>query len=212
MRTPRSNATLALCAVLLMIPGRWAVAEPGKPAPAQTLPDVENSTPDGGSRANVDIPASPLERSPLLRFNRRSMEPTEFYEAVGRPDLADKVRSRRLWAFASRAVGGSLLVSGALGLALAVYFSGWAAPPCDGAVPQECYAHNSPWPLAVVAGAGLALLVAPVLWTNDPVSDDENERLSSAAERRARRAPGWSLSAGPAPTGQGGALSFVTRF
>jgi hypothetical protein len=208
MRTPRRNATLALFAVLLMIPGRWAVAEPGKPAPAQTLSDVENSTPEGGSRANADIPESSFERSPLLRFDRRSMEPTAFYEAVGRPDLADKVRLRRYGAFASRAVGGALLAVGALDLALGLVISGLA--PCASA--GGCHPQTPPWPLYVVMGAGLALLVAPAIWTNDPVSDAENERLSSEAERRARRSPGWSLSAGPTPTGQGGALSFATRF
>jgi len=63
----------------------------------------------------------------------------------------------------------------------------------------------------ILVPVGLALLVAPWLWSDDPVSLDEKVELARAARRRTGGV-GVSVSAVPLPGGQGGQLVFAGRF
>jgi hypothetical protein len=77
--------------------------------------------------------------------------------------------------------------------------------------------HQGPgtrWVPDLMMVGGLALLILPGFWSNDPVSLDEKADLARDAVARAeeRRRFTWNVTAAPAPSGQGGALALSGRF
>jgi hypothetical protein len=65
------------------------------------------------------------------------------------------------------------------------------------------------WVPDLMMAGGLALLVVPAFWSNDPVSPAEKEDLAREAMGRASPSRGvsWNLTAAPAPGGGSVALS-----
>jgi hypothetical protein len=176
------KAGLLLGAVFLMISSRWAVA-------AETAPTAVPASAVEGSTPGVQRSPGPSETDLL------AIKGATFYEVVGRPDLAAVYRSRHRWAVASRVVGGVALGLGALVHAAAQAFSD---PLCD---QSSCNQNRTLWVPDIMMVGGAALLVLPVLWSNDPVNDEQKEQLARDA---AARWGGLSMAAAPAGDGRGG--------
>jgi hypothetical protein len=162
----------------------FVVMLPARWAMAQT---VSSPAPSG---------APPLAVEPLPKG-------AAFYDAVDRPDLAAIYRSRHRWAIASRVVGGISLGLGAIVWEAAQVAEAEANPLCQ----TNCGSHRMWVPYTMMA-AGAALLVLPVFWSNDPVSDEEKARLA----REAGRTMGFNFAAAPAADGRGGTLVLGGRF
>jgi hypothetical protein len=219
----RAKAAVALGAFVAMLPARWAAAEepvaPVPPAAAQATDDETPArTPRRQRRSSVDPEARP-GTPPRLVVDPLTLEGASFYEAIGRPDLASEYRTRHALRIGSRVVGGLSLGLGALAwVAMRALEAGATAPICgiqivaggDGAACSP--PDDTLWVPDLMMAGGLALLIAPVFWSNDPVSDAEKEELARDVSARARteRAVMWSFA--PAPGGQGGTLSLSGRF
>ncbi|HVU52857.1 MAG TPA: hypothetical protein VHL80_19380 [Polyangia bacterium] len=148
---------------------------------------------------------------PRLALDPLMIEGAAFYDVVGRPDLAAAYRARHAWAVASRVAGGI-----SLGLGVLVWTTAQAvnvtfqAPFCATSSDPSCIKGTGTlWVPDVMMVGGLALLVLPALWSNDPVSFEEKERLASEAMSRG---VSWNVSAAPAPGGQGGTIVLGGRF
>jgi hypothetical protein len=227
MQTRQKKAGLVLGVVFLMIPARWAAAAEGAAVAAAAVP-VEGSTPavdderpasnPGPPRRMAVDPDAPQVRPPRLMVDPLTIEGASFYDAVGRPDLADSYRARHGWAVASRVVGGLSLGLGMLTwVAVQALVAGVELPVCV-AAPDSMACHQGPgtlWVPDIMMAAGLTLLVVPAAWSNDPVSEDEKADLAREAASGVASAPrrvSWNVSAAPLPGGQGGAVALSGRF
>ena len=203
------KAGLVLGVAFLMISVRWAAAAEGAPA-AVPPAAVEGST------AGVQPLPGPRSAPPRLTIDPRMIEGALFYDVVGRPDLAAEYRTRHGWAVASRVVGGISLGLGAFTwLSAQLIDVAFKAPFCGLQTDPACrQGPGTLWVPDLMMAGGLALLILPGFWSNDPVSLDEKADLARKAEARAeatRRFP-WHVTAAPTPSGQGGALAFSGRF
>jgi hypothetical protein len=223
MRTTGAKVGWVFGAVFLMISGRWAEAAEAGPVPA-TTPVVEGSTSSverlpapvaalpGAQVTDDETPAREPTARPMavgpgarplrLAVDPRLIEGASFYDAVGRPDLADEYRTRHAFAVASRVVGGISLGLGAIVWAVAkTFYVDVNTTQCLVTVGMSCPQQTPTlWVPDVMMAGGLALLVVPALWTNDPVSAAEKDRLAREAGGRLS----WNVSAAPAAAGRGG--------
>jgi hypothetical protein len=229
MNTRRTKATLALGLLFLLIPGRWAAAATLPPSPdgPAARAGVEPSTPDGGNlpfdsraphgttlapRATPSPPAPVVEAPLTLAFDPRLVEGASFYEVVGRPDLAAEYRSRHAWAVGLRTVGGLSLGLGVLAwVAIQAATAAFTVPFCAVGEKSACDADTGTlWVPDLMMAGGLALLIAPAFWSNDPVGPSERDALAREAAERYRH-PRASVSFSPT-IGGGGQISLSARF
>jgi hypothetical protein len=223
MRTKGAKVGTVFGAVCLMISGRWAEAAEAGPAPV-TPSVVEGSTPPverlaapvsplpGAQATDDEAPArepmarpmavAPGARPLRLAVDPRLIEGASFYDAVGRPDLADEYRTRHAFAVASRVVGGISLGLGAIAWAVVkTFYVDVNTTQCLVTVGMSCPQQTPTlWVPDIMMAGGLALLVLPALWSNDPVSPAEKDQLAREAGGRLS----WNVSAAPAADGRGG--------
>jgi hypothetical protein len=230
MRARKARAAVVLGAFLAMLPARWAAARapecesppaagpasaaPKPHAPAQAADDETPARwPRRERRTSVD-PNAPPGAPPLLLVDPRMLEGASFYETVGRPDLAAGYRTRHGLKIASRVVGGVSLGLGALTwVAVRALEAGFSAPFCVAGAQDACGPpKDTLWVPDIMMAGGLALLVAPLLWSNDPVSLEEKVALARGAFAGTRPSAAVMWSFAPAPGGQGGTLLLSGRF
>jgi hypothetical protein len=223
---------MMLGALFFMIPARWAAAaDAASPAGVASLPaGVESSSHPGQDSRSSAAPARPGTVDPIgpspgtgpeprLVINPLTIEGAAFYDAVGRPDLADEYRARHGWAVASRVVGGLSLGLGAAAWLVAKTFeSTTRVATCGVLMANMACAQaqdNTLWGPDLMMAGGLALLIAPALWSNDPVSQEQKVQLARDAVARAQPARGpvsWNVAAAPLAGGRGGEFSVAGRF
>jgi hypothetical protein len=160
----------------------------------------------------------------------------EFYEIVGRPDLASSYRSRSELIKAGKAVGwvtiGAAIASAAVLLVADVFVAGVCAVPNevqkDNGQPQTCQSGGGELFLipAAIGVGGTAMLIGMARVPRDPLTFEQrqalahqyNARLDEAAGGRVEppRASGWlhdlAVAGAPLPNGDGGALFLSGRF
>jgi hypothetical protein len=110
----------------------------------------------------------------------------------------------------SRVVGGISLGFGMIAWTAAQTVSAVAGGLCGG-VNGGMGCHTSTptlWGPDIMMAGGLALLIAPAFWSNDPVSSTEKAALARDAGLRV----GWNVAAAPSPDGQGGTVLVSGRF
>jgi hypothetical protein len=228
----RAKAAVALGAVVAMLPARWAAARapecesPPAAAPANAAPPAQAADDETPARrprkqwrTSVDSGA-PTSAAPRLLVDPLTIDGAAFYEAVGRPDLASSYRMRHGLSVASWIVGGVSLGVGAFAWVLirTVEAAGTGIFCTVGIVtetgnPSACQKPDETlWVPDLMMAGGLALIVAPAFWSNDPVSPEEKEELARDIVARARPERGVMWSFAPAPGGQGGTLSLSGRF
>ena len=210
VRTRRRKAALALGMGLLLIPGRWASG-----ADAHAPAGVESTSSD---EAPAPVATPPIESPNELEWRRRriadallQIEGAGFYEAVGRPDLAERYETRRPLKTAGRVTGGAVLAAGFLVLVvIAVGITG----TCD----SPCAPGSTPTPSFVVPDfmmlGGLMLLLLPTVFETDPVNEHEKLGLAEAEAAVRARSPGHpaNLSIAPRLEHDGAALTLSVRF
>jgi hypothetical protein len=200
------KAGLVLGAVFLMIPGRWAAAAealPAQPPPA----GVEGSTP---TVERLPGPADqiyrPEEPPPELSYVYALRGPL-FYEAVGRPDLAERYRWRSGAKMATRVLGGVTVAVGALWWMFAKLGDTLLTDCTSFYAPDVC--HKTYWGPDITMVAGLAAIVMPSFIDDDPVGLEERARLVETATSRWRPT---SLSLAPRVDRDGASLALAGRF
>jgi hypothetical protein len=142
-------------------------------------------------------------------------EGAAFYDAVGRPDLAEEYRARHGWAIASRVVGGLSLGLGAgVWLIVKTVETTFEVAPCSVLMASGCGQQQGTtlWVPDLMMAGGLALLAVPALWSNDPVSSEQKARLARDAFGAHARPVSWNVAAVPLAGGRGGAFSVAGRF
>ena len=195
---------------LLLIPGRWASG-----ADAHTPADVESKSSDD---VPAPVPALPVENANELEWRRRriadallQIEGAGFYEAVGRPDLADRYETRRSLKTAGRVTGGAVLAAGFLVfVVIAAGIAGTCDSPC---APGSTASPSFVVPDSMMLG-GLVLLLLPAIFDTDPVNEREKLGLAeaeAAARARPPRRPA-NLSIVPRLEHAGAALTLSLRF
>ena len=199
---------------LLLIPGPWASG-----ADAHTPAGVEFISPD---EAPASVPAPPVENPNELEWRRRriadallQIEGAGFYEAVGRPDLADRYETRRsLKTAVPRDRGAPCWGRGS-------WYSSSSRQESLVPVTRAVRAGlHSPAPSFVVPDSmmlgGLVLLLLPSVFDTDPVNEREKLGLAEAeAAARARARPPRrpaNLSIVPRLEHDGAALTLSLRF
>ena len=200
MKAGKVTVAVALVAFVAVSQGRWAAAGERFPtqdeAERRLVPSGEPSPPP-----NDVAPAAPSLR---LAVNPFLLEGAAFYDAVGRPDLAHRYRTRQGWKTGSRVIGGISLGLGALAwvVARSVEFTFGSSACGVGAALGDMSpctpAYKTLWVPDLMMAGGLALLIVPSLWSNDPVSLEEKLRLANEA---GTRGVSWNVSAAPAPGG-----------
>lgn len=153
------------------------------------------------------------------------LTPTEFYDLVGRADLADRYRTRRNVAIGGLVVGGASVV-----LATALVIKGGSitanTAPCEplftvDTIPSynacvenaERVRDDGRRPYftsgAIAAGVGVtSLIVGAVVWKlRHPVSENEAKVLADDYNARLRKKHGLSMTTYVEPTGGGFALA-----
>jgi hypothetical protein len=209
---------LVLGSFVAVLPARWAAAEePVVPVPCVATPATDDEQPAGAPRRLRRTTAEPdgdLWPPPPPPFDPLTIEGASFYEVVGRPDLAAAYRARQGWAVASRVLGGLSLGIGAVAwVAVRVAEATLSVPFCALGDMAACQpARDTLWVPDIMMAGGLALLILPAFWSNDPVSDAEKAELVRTALARARPARAVSLSFAPVLGGEGGTLSLSGRF
>jgi hypothetical protein len=185
-------AGLVLGAIFLMIPGRWARAAAADP--------VEDST-----RGVQPLPAPDASPRRRLALDLLSLQGAEFYDAVGRPDLATRYWARFGAKVVMRLFGAGALLGGLL-VVIVNSDGGWG-----GCQPHSCASSEVAGGLGMAGG--LALLIAPAAWDSEPVSPEERVRLAHTAAARGSRWQGahelWLV---PRVERDGGGLTFTGRF
>jgi hypothetical protein len=208
MKTRKKQAGLALGAVLLMIPGRWAAA--AEPAPVQDSTAPVHPLPGPGDE--IYRPEAPPEEEDeegpdeaLARL--LYLPPDLFYREVGRPDLADSVHERHAFKFGARALGG-------LGLGVGVLW--WLFANMADTLLIDCsqpspdpVCNKTHWGPDLLMAGSLAVLVTGFIVDEDPLNWGQRYDLAIKSVGTARLS---NLSLAPRVDRDGGGLMLAGRF
>jgi hypothetical protein len=187
----RLKTTVALVAFVAISQARWAAA--GERFPTQDEAE-RRLVPVGGAPPRAPAPPPPPAVNPFV------LDGGSFYDLVGRPDLAARYRTRHAWKSGLRIIGGVSLTLGALTWTMARMLEAtFSSSVCGLAQQSACDpGYKTLWVPDLMMAGGLALMVVPGFWSDDPVSKEEKARLARDATARG---VSWNVSAAPAPGG-----------